>query len=92
MPIDVNCPEERLNYLLDQTNTKCVFTNIPDKLHINKKDVSVLDLRYISIENVIQYFRDNNADCGVVCFESIHPRWSYVKIQGIFYPFLGMDS
>ncbi len=32
--------------------------------------------------NVIEFFRDNNADAGVITFESVHPRWSYVRVRG----------
>lgn len=33
------------------------------------------------IGKIIEYFKKGNADAGVVCFESIHPRWSYVRID-----------
>jgi dTDP-glucose pyrophosphorylase len=29
--------------------------------------------------NCIEYFQKNDADAGVIVFESYHPRWSYVK-------------
>ena len=28
-----------------------------------------------------EYFTEKNADAGVVCFESVHPRWSYAAIE-----------
>lgn len=31
---------------------------------------------------IVKYFRDMDADCGVVCFNAIHPRWSYVRVVG----------
>lgn len=31
------------------------------------------------IGKIIKYFKENNADAGVICFESVHPRWSYVR-------------
>ena len=34
------------------------------------------------IEAILQLFREKNTECGLVCFESIHPRWSYVKTTG----------
>ena len=34
------------------------------------------------ITNILKYFEEMQADCGVVCFESIHPRWSYVRMKG----------
>ncbi len=30
---------------------------------------------------IIQDFRQKDADCGVVCFECIHPRWSFVRVE-----------
>ena len=30
---------------------------------------------------VVQSFRQKNADCGLVCFECIHPRWSFVRVE-----------
>lgn len=35
----------------------------------------------VDITSVCQYFRDNQADFGVICFESVHPKWSYVKLD-----------
>ena len=31
------------------------------------------------INTYVDYFRDNSADAGVITFDSVHPRWSYVK-------------
>lgn len=33
------------------------------------------------LNEIIKYFQDNNADAGVICFESVHPRWSYARID-----------
>jgi len=30
---------------------------------------------------IIQYFHDNEAQVGVVTFDSVHPRWSFAKIE-----------
>lgn len=30
---------------------------------------------------IINYFDENNAEAGVVTFDSVHPRWSYAKIE-----------
>lgn len=30
---------------------------------------------------ILQFFNRNNADAGVVCFETLHPRWSYVRLD-----------
>ena len=31
---------------------------------------------------ILAGMRQKNADCGVVCFETLHPRWSYVRFDG----------
>lgn len=36
----------------------------------------------VEFQSVIDYFRKNNGEAGVITFHSIHPRWSYVKLQG----------
>lgn len=30
---------------------------------------------------LLQFFKKNHADAGVACFETLHPRWSYVRIN-----------
>jgi NDP-sugar pyrophosphorylase family protein len=41
----------------------------------------------ISLNDPLKTFEDANADAGVITFESIHPRWSYVAINdnGVVY-------
>lgn len=39
----------------------------------------VLDVSY---DEVIKSFRDNGADSGVVTFESVHPKWSFARLEG----------
>lgn len=34
-----------------------------------------------NIEEAIEYFRSKNMDAGVVCFDCVHPRWSYVRME-----------
>lgn len=33
------------------------------------------------LSDIIQIFRRQDADCGLVCFESVHPRWSFVRAE-----------
>ena len=33
----------------------------------------------INMDNVISFFSDNNADAGLICFETVHPRWSFAR-------------
>jgi len=49
-----------------------------DELIISNND-QIIDEDFNAILND---FRTNNADCGVVCFETLHPRWSYVRFEG----------
>jgi len=34
-----------------------------------------------SLEKIISYFRERKVDGGVVTFDSIHPKWSYVRLN-----------
>ena len=40
---------------------------------------------------IIDEFRNNHADAGVVCFNSIHPRYSFVKVNADEEPSLARD-
>lgn len=35
----------------------------------------------VDISSVVGNFRENNADFGVITFESAHPKWSFVKLD-----------
>jgi NDP-sugar pyrophosphorylase family protein len=48
-----------------------------DPLIISNGD-QYLDIDY---NKLLQYFNKENADGGVVCFESVHPQWSYAKLD-----------
>lgn len=37
----------------------------------------IIDIDY---KTMVDYFDNNQADAGIVTFESIHPRWSYAKV------------
>ena len=32
-------------------------------------------------DSIYKYWKDNNADAGIVTFKSVHPRWSYARIE-----------
>jgi len=36
----------------------------------------------INLNNFIDSFRDEKVDAGCLCFESVHPRWSFVRSEG----------
>lgn len=50
----------------------------------NDEELVVANCDQLFIDNpndIIETFRKNNYDGGVVVFEDIHPRWSYVKLN-----------
>ena len=52
-----------------------------DKLN-NNEELIICNYDQIinyDINQIINYFKTNKADAGVLTFESIHPRWSFVK-------------
>lgn len=53
------------------------FINTEDELLISADD-QLID---VDPEEILQQFRTKDLDCGVACFENLHPRWSYVKID-----------
>lgn len=53
------------------------YINNDDELIISNND-QFIDADF---NKILDYFRINNFDCGVICFESLHPRWSYVRLD-----------
>lgn len=51
--------------------------NLQSPLFIANCD-QVIDVNY---QEVVNYFSKNEAEAGVITFDSIHPRWSYAKIK-----------
>lgn len=53
--------------------------------HINNDEELIIvngdQIIDVDFENVVNHFRENNYDGGTIIFESIHPRWSYVKLD-----------
>jgi dTDP-glucose pyrophosphorylase len=49
-----------------------------DKELIISNSDQILD---IDLSDVVNSFRKNNVDCGVICFNSVHPRWSYIRVN-----------
>lgn len=54
------------------------FLDTQEELIITNND-QIIDVDY---NEVLDYFRGRKLDCGVICFESLHPRWSYIKTNG----------
>lgn len=51
------------------------YIDTEDELIITNND-QIIDADY---NEVLDYFREKEFDCGVICFDSLHPRWSYIK-------------
>jgi len=49
--------------------------NLDDELIIASADHYIND----NLQQVLEYFRSLEADAGVLTFESVHPKWSFVK-------------
>ena len=54
------------------------YINNDDELIVSNHD----QLFDCSMEEIREYFKNNGADCGVVTFECVHPRWSYIRLEG----------
>ncbi|WP_456310188.1 nuclear transport factor 2 family protein [Serratia proteamaculans] len=54
-----------------------------DKLDLEAELVISSADHYINddLQSIIDDFRNNNADAGVLTFESVHPKWSFVKLN-----------
>jgi NDP-sugar pyrophosphorylase family protein len=33
------------------------------------------------INDVLKYFKKEQADAGVICFNAVHPKWSYIRVE-----------
>lgn len=33
------------------------------------------------LNEILKYFENKNVDAGVICFSSVHPKWSYVRLD-----------
>ncbi|WP_294893139.1 glycosyltransferase family 2 protein [uncultured Gilliamella sp.] len=53
--------------------------------HINSEEELILlavdDFIEVSSENILNFFRKNGSDAGVVSFDSVHPRYSFAKLD-----------
>lgn len=53
------------------------FINNTDRLLISNGDQIILD----DMNAVLEKFKARDVDAGVICFDSVHPKWSYAKID-----------
>ncbi len=53
--------------------------------HIQGKDQLVIangdQVFNMQLSTVIEDFKNRRLDAGVICFDSVHPRWSYVRVN-----------
>lgn len=51
--------------------------------HINNDDPVIIcncdQMIDFDLKKVVSYFESTSTDCGLLCFENVHPRWSYVR-------------
>lgn len=33
------------------------------------------------LNKIVDFFHEKDSDCGVVCFNNVHPRWSYIRTE-----------
>lgn len=51
--------------------------NNGESLLISNGDQIIIE----DFNKIIDKFENNNADAGTICFESVHPKWSYVRLN-----------
>ena len=54
-----------------------ILSSMEDELIISSADHYIHD----DLQNIINTFRSLDADAGVLTFESVHPKWSFVKLN-----------
>ena len=77
-------PEAKIIPIANQTRG-AICTALLDVSDINTDEELILmavdDFVSENSANIIKYFRDNDADAGIVSFKSVHPRYSFAKID-----------
>ena len=53
--------------------------------HINNEEPLIIanpdQVIQENLNHVVDYFKENEADAGVICFEAVHPRWSFIRFD-----------
>jgi len=54
-----------------------------DKINLEEELIIASADHYINddLQDIVDDFRSKKSDAGVLCFESVHPKWSFVKIN-----------
>ena len=78
---DKNCEIIRLN---NQTKgaacsalTAIEYIDNNTELIISNSDQIIEE----DFDQVLEYFKKKDVDAGIICFETIHPRWSFVRLE-----------
>lgn len=78
---DDNCDIVKINEQTGGALCSCLmcieYIQNDDELIISNFDQTI----EIDYNEVLAYFRNNNADAGVISFENFHPRWSYIRTE-----------
>ena len=77
-------PDSEIIIINDKT-MGAVCTALLSIEYINNEEELILlavdDFIEVSSENILQFFRKNKSDAGVVSFNSVHPRYSFAKLD-----------
>ena len=77
-------PDSEIIIINDKT-MGAVCTALLGIEYINNEEELILlavdDFIEVSSENILNFFRENKSDAGVVSFNSVHPRYSFAKVD-----------
>ncbi|WP_312141443.1 nuclear transport factor 2 family protein [Pantoea septica] len=82
--IDLVSPSAKLVALQGMTKgAVCSSLMAVDELNLESELIIASADHYLNenLQEVIEYFRGIEADAGLLTFESVHPKWSFVKIN-----------
>ena len=78
---DENCDIVRLKSITGGALCTCLmaveYINTEDAIIITNNDQII----NTDLDKVIAFFEKKKSDCGVICFKSVHPRWTYIRAE-----------
>jgi NDP-sugar pyrophosphorylase family protein len=80
--LKILCPQSKVIKLQNTTKgAVCTVLMAIDELDLNAPLIIANGDQYIEedISAVIDYFKKHKSDAGVLCFNSVHPKWSYIR-------------
>lgn len=82
--IKIVCPGEYeiIDIAGETSGALCTCLLAIDNITLNEEIIISSADHYIhdNITHTIDYYRHNNADAGVITFDSVHPKWSYALL------------